>query len=454
MFTNRPAKNGRTTAQTEYDILAEAQSIAGSEQISADAYMIRDRVQRRLLAEADGEVDLSHIPQMHQMIETLFNRLLTEENLLYTRAVRGRLLDWVIADILGFGPLEPLLKENSITEVMVNGFDSVYIERFGKVEKTRVSFENEAHLMRIIDRIVAPLGRRVDESSPMVDARLPNGYRVNVIIPPLSLVGPMLTIRKFAQTPYTAQDLVANGTVTSSLANFLKACVEARVNIVISGGTGSGKTTLLNVVSAFIPTNERIITIEDIAELQLKQEHVGRLEKRPSNVEGKGEVTIRQLVINSLRMRPDRIIVGEARGGEALDMLQAMNTGHDGSMTTIHSNSPRDTLRRIETMVLMAGLELPLKAIREQVSSAIELVVHMERMRDGTRKVVHVAEVQGMEGETILMQDLFLFDQTGIQNGRVIGALKSTGLRPKFAEKFAINNIELPIEIFNVGTTL
>jgi pilus assembly protein CpaF len=454
MFTNRPAKNVRTTAPSDYDILAEAQTIAGNEQISADAYMIRDRVQRRLLAEADGEVDLSHIPQMHQMIETLFNRVLAEENLLYTRAVRARLLEWVISDILGFGPLEPLLQESSITEVMVNGFDNVYIERFGKVEKTRVTFENETHLMRIIDRIVAPLGRRVDESSPMVDARLPNGYRVNVIIPPLSLVGPMLTIRKFAQTPFTSQDLVANGTLTTSLANFLKACVEAKVNIVISGGTGSGKTTLLNVVSAFIPSNERIITIEDIAELQMKQEHVGRLEKRPSNVEGKGEVTIRQLVINSLRMRPDRIIVGEARGGEALDMLQAMNTGHDGSMTTIHSNSPRDTLRRIETMVLMAGLELPLKAIREQVSSAIELIIHMERLRDGTRKVVHVAEVQGMEGDTILMQDLFLFDQTGIQNGRVIGSLKSTGLRPRFAEKFAVNNIELPTEIFNVGVTL
>jgi len=454
MFTNRPAKNVRTIAQSNYDILAEAQTIAGTEQISADAYMIRDRVQRRLLAEADGEVDLSHIPQMHQMIETLFNRVLAEENLLYTRAVRTRLLEWVISDILGFGPLEPLLQEPSITEVMVNGFDNIYIERFGKVEKTRVTFENEAHLMRIIDRIVAPLGRRVDESSPMVDARLPNGYRVNVIIPPLSLIGPMLTIRKFAQTPFTAQDLVANGTLTSALSNFLNACVEARVNIVISGGTGSGKTTLLNVVSAFIPSNERIITIEDIAELQLKQEHVGRLEKRPSNVEGKGEVTIRQLVINSLRMRPDRIIVGEARGGEALDMLQAMNTGHDGSMTTIHSNSPRDTLRRIETMVLMAGLELPLRAIREQVASAIELIVHMERIRDGTRKVVHVAEVQGMEGDTILLQDLFLFNQSGIQNGRVIGSLKSTGLRPKFAEKFAINNIELPAEIFNAGMDL
>lgn len=454
MFTNRPAKNARSAAPTEYDLLAEAKSAGGSEQISADAYMIRDRVQRRLLSEADGEVDLTHIPQMHQMIEALFNKVLAEENLLYTRAVRARLLEWVIADILGFGPLEPLLSEPTITEVMVNGFDTVYIERYGKVEKTKVTFENEAHLMRIIDRIVAPLGRRVDESSPMVDARLPNGYRVNVIIPPLSLIGPMLTIRKFAQTPYTAQDLVANGTLTPALVNFMKACVEARVNLVISGGTGSGKTTLLNVVSAFIPTTERIITIEDIAELQLKQEHVGRLEKRPSNVEGKGEVTIRQLVINSLRMRPDRIIVGEARGGEALDMLQAMNTGHDGSMTTIHSNSPRDTLRRIETMVLMAGLELPLKAIREQVSSAIELIVHMERLRDGTRKVVHVAEVQGMEGETILMQDLFLFDQSGIQNGRVIGGLKSTGLRPKFAEKFAINNIELPIEIFNVGTVV
>ncbi len=451
MFINRPAKNGHTITPTDYDVLAEAKSVGASDHITADAYMIRDKVQRKLLSEADGEVDLTHIPQMHQMIESLFTRVLTEENLLYTRAVRSRLLDWVIADILGFGPLEPLLNEPSITEVMVNGFDNVYIERFGKVEKTRISFENEGHMMRIIDRIVSPLGRRVDESSPMVDARLPNGFRVNVIIPPLSLVGPMLTIRKFAQTPFTSQDLVANGTLTTSLVNFLRACVEARVNIVISGGTGSGKTTLLNVVSAFIPSHERIITIEDIAELQLKQEHVGRLEKRPPNVEGKGEVTIRQLVINSLRMRPDRIIVGEARGGEALDMLQAMNTGHDGSMTTIHSNSPRDTLRRIETMVLMAGFELPLRAIREQVSSAIELIIHMERLRDGTRKVVHVAEVQGMESDTIIMQDLFLFDQTGIQNGRVIGSLKSTGLRPKFAEKFAINNIELPGEIFNVG---
>jgi pilus assembly protein CpaF len=361
------------------------------------------------------------------------------------------LLDWVLDDITGFGPLEPLLKDPSITEVMANGHQNIYIERNGKIEKTNVVFENEAHLMRIIDRIVSPLGRRVDEASPMVDARLPNGYRVNATIPPLSLDGPLLTVRKFAQTPYTAQDLIANGSMTPPLVAFLKACVQARVNMIISGGTGSGKTTLLNVVSAFIPSHERIVTIEDTAELQLKQEHVIRVEYRPPNIEGRGEVTIRQLVINALRMRPDRIIVGEARGGEALDMLQAMNTGHDGSMTTIHSNSPRDTLRRVETMVLMAGMELPLRAIREQVASAVDLVVHMERLRDGTRKVVQVSEVQGMEGESIVMQDLFQFEQTGIMNGRVVGQLKSTGLRPKFAEKFAINNIELPANIFEAA---
>jgi pilus assembly protein CpaF len=449
MFPNRPGLNGRSTHLEPADPAAAtfvAESLTG---VNADVYHIRDRVQRKLLAETEGGINLSHGPQMRQMIETLFNQVLAEENLLYTRSVRNRLLDWVLDDITGFGPLEPLLKDPSITEVMANGHQNVYIERNGKIEKTNVVFENEAHLMRIIDRIVSPLGRRVDEASPMVDARLPNGYRVNATIPPLSLDGPLLTVRKFAQTPYTAQDLIANGTMTPPLVAFLKACVQARVNMIISGGTGSGKTTLLNVVSAFIPAHERIVTIEDTAELQLKQEHVIRVEYRPPNVEGRGEVTIRQLVINALRMRPDRIIVGEARGGEALDMLQAMNTGHDGSMTTIHSNSPRDTLRRVETMVLMAGMELPLRAIREQVASAIDLVVHMERLRDGTRKVVQVSEVQGMEGESIVMQDLFVFEQTGIMNGRVVGQLKSTGLRPKFAEKFAINNIELPANIFD-----
>jgi pilus assembly protein CpaF len=449
MFTNRPALNTRPRIGQAQELGPEIEGAAmPPEAIMADAYQIRDRVQRKLLAETDGDVNLSHQPQMRQMIEVLFNQVLAEENLLYTRSVRTRLLDWVAADILGYGPLEPLLNDPTVTEIMVNGHQRVYIERYGKTEKTGVSFENENHLMRIIDRIVSPIGRRVDEASPMVDARLPNGYRVNATIPPLSLEGPLLTIRKFAQTPYTAQDLIANGTLTTDLVGFLKACVEARVNAIISGGTGTGKTTLLNVLSAFIPAWERVITIEDTAELQLKQEHVIRLEKRPPNIEGKGEVTIRQLVINALRMRPDRIIVGESRGGEALDMLQAMNTGHDGSMTTIHSNSPRDTLRRVETMVLMSGMDLPLKSIREQISSAVDLVVHLDRMRDGTRKVTQVTEVQGMESDTVIMQDLFVYEQTGIVNGRVMGKLKPTGLRPKFAEKFEVNNIELPVSIF------
>jgi pilus assembly protein CpaF len=449
MFTNRPAMNNGRSAPSGTGSLDNILTVEAAGGVSADVYHIRDRVQRKLLTETEGEVNLTHIPQMRQMIETLFNQVLAEENLLYTRSDRAVLLEWVVADILGYGPLEPLLRDPSITEVMANGPKDIYIERNGKISKTQVVFEDEDHLMRIIDRIVAPLGRRVDESSPMVDARLPSGYRVNATIPPLSLDGPLLTIRKFATTPFTAQDLIANGTMTPRLVAFLKACVEARINLVVSGGTGSGKTTLLNVASAFIPGSERVITIEDTAELQLKQPHVLRLEKRPPNVEGKGEVTIRQLVINALRMRPDRIIVGEARGGEALDMLQAMNTGHDGSMTTIHSNSPRDTLRRIETMVLMAGMELPLKAIREQVASAIELVAHMERLRDGTRRVIKVSEVQGMEGDSIVMQDLFVFDQTGIQNGRVIGALKSTGLPPRFTEKFEVNGIELPANLFD-----
>jgi pilus assembly protein CpaF len=447
MFSNRPALDIQyspdTATMTELGLNG-----LGSAELQADVYRIRDLVQTRLLAETEGEIALRDQPQIRSMIETFFNKILAEENLLYGRAQRTALLEWIWADILGYGPLEPLLKDETVTEVMVNGSNDVYIERYGIIERTGVTFQDDSHVMRIIDRIVSPLGRRVDESTPMVDARLPTGYRINATIPPLSLDGPILTIRKFAHTPYTAQDLIANGTLTPHLVAFIKASVEARINMIISGGTGTGKTTLLNVVSAFIPSNERIVTIEDTAELQLKQEHVVRTEYRPPNIEGRGEVTIRQLVINALRMRPDRIIVGEARGGEALDMLQAMNTGHDGSLTTIHSNSPRDTLRRVETMVLMAGMELPLKAIREQLSSAIDLVVHMGRLRDGTRKVVQVSEVQGMEGESIVMQDIFKFKQVGLQNGRVIGKLESTGLRPKFAEKFAMNSIELPPEIF------
>lgn len=445
MFTNRPAINVKTTTHHPTADVVDTNNIGS---ISADVYHIRDRVQSKLLAETDGEVTTSHVPQMRQMITTFFNQVLAEENLLYTRATRANLLEWVLADILGYGPIDPLLKDGTITEIMVNGPHEIFVERSGLIEKTKVTFENDTHLMRIIDRIVSPIGRRVDESSPMVDARLPSGFRVNATIPPLSLDGPLLTIRKFAQTPYTSQDLVANGTLSPEIVAFIRACVEARINLVISGGTGSGKTTLLNVISAFIPDNERIITIEDTAELQLGQEHVIRVEYRPPNIEGKGEVTIRRLVINALRMRPDRIIVGEARGGEALDMLQAMNTGHEGSMTTIHSNGPRDTLRRIETMTLMAGTELTLKAIREQVASAIELVIHMSRLRDGSRKVVQVSEVQGLEGDTIVMQDIFSFEQTGFQDNRVLGALKPTGLSPLFAEKFVANSIVLPEGIF------
>ncbi len=450
MFTNRPAvqtrPGGAIPPRGPAAAVPGASTAPG--RVMADGYHIRDRVQAKLLSETQGEVNLSHVAQMRQMIETFFNQVLAEENLIYMRADRQNLLEWVISDILGYGPLEPLLQDDTITEIMCNGAHDVYVERRGMIEKTEVAFENEAHLMRIIDRIVSPLGRRVDEASPMVDARLPSGYRVNATIPPLTLGGPALTIRKFARTPYTAQDMIANGSLTTGLAAFLKASVEARVNVLISGGTGSGKTTMLNVVSAFIPTYERIITIEDTAELQLKQEHIVRMEYRPPNTEGKGEVTIRRLVINALRMRPDRIVVGEVRGGEALDMLQAMNTGHDGSLTTVHSNSPRDTLRRIETMVLMAGMDLPLRAIREQIASAIDLVVHLERLRDGTRRVTQVSEVQGMESDNVIMQDIFMFEQTGMQNGRVLGVLKPTGLRPKFADKFALNNIELPADVF------
>jgi len=447
MFSNRPALDQQFGTDLAARIDPALSGIDSPEMLS-DVYRMRDLIQRRLLAETEGEIQLRDQPQIRGMIDKIFSQIQIEENLLYSRPQRTQILDWILADILGYGPLEPLLQDETITEIMVNGPGRIYVERHGMIENSGITFQDDAHVMRIIDRIVSPIGRRVDESTPMVDARLPNGYRVNATIPPLSLDGPLLTIRKFAQTPFTAQDLIANGTLNPQIVAFIKGSVEARINIIISGGTGTGKTTLLNVVSAFIPPNERIVTIEDTAELQLKQDHVVRTEYRPPNIEGRGEVTIRQLVINSLRMRPDRIIIGESRGGEALDMLQAMNTGHDGSLSTIHSNSPRDTLRRLETMVMMAGMDLPLKAIREQIASAIDLVVHMDRLRDGTRKVVKVAEVQGMEGENVVMQDIYHFVQTGIQNGRVMGKLESTGLRPKFAEKFVINGIDLPADIF------
>jgi pilus assembly protein CpaF len=442
LFTNRPALNGKTATKEglNQDNFAEFEK---------DYYIIRDQVQNRLLSQSHVDLSLYEKEKVRQIIEKCFNESLEEKNYLFDFNIREKLLTKLIADITGYGPIEPLLNDDEITEIMVNGHETVYVERFGRIEPTKVHFEDDAQLRLVIDRIISPLGRRVDESMPMVDARLPNGYRVNATIPPLSLEGPVLTIRKFAAIPFTAQDLIANGSLTTQLISFLRACVESRINLVISGGTGAGKTTLLNVISTFIPSQERIITIEDTAELQLNQRHVVRLEKRPPNIEMKGEITIRQLVINSLRMRPDRIVVGECRGGEALDMLQAMNTGHDGSMTTIHSNGPRDALRRIETMVLMAGFDLPLKAIREQIASSVQLVVHMDRLRDGTRKVVQVSEVQGLEGDTLVMEDIYLFQQTAYKNNLVIGSLKPTGLRPSFLTKIKENSIELGESVFS-----
>jgi pilus assembly protein CpaF len=412
---------------------------------------LKTRVQTKLLSEIDPSVDVSKVTEVRKTIQDLFDQILVEENFILSRTEKSRLFEQITAEILGFGPLQPLLEDDTVTEIMVNGPKSIYVERRGKLQKVPISFESNEHVMRIIDRIVAPLGRRIDESSPYVDARLPDGSRVNAVIPPISLVGPVLTIRKFSKNPFTLDQLVQFGSITAEGITFLDACVKARVNIVISGGTGSGKTTLLNVLSSFIPEDERIVTIENAAELQLRQDHVVTLESRPSNIEGKGEITIRDLVVNALRMRPDRIIVGEIRDEAALDMLQAMNTGHDGSMTTAHSNSPRDTLARIETMALMAGYDMPVRAIREQISSAVQLVVHQERMRDGTRKVVNITEVSGMEGDVITMTDIFIFEQVGFENNKVIGRMRPTGLRPKFMDKIEASGIHLPPSVFGIG---
>jgi pilus assembly protein CpaF len=412
---------------------------------------LKTRVQNRLLSELDPSMDITRVNEVRSTIQDLFEQVLAEENIVLSRPERQRLFEQISAEILGYGPIQPLLEDETITEVMVNGAKNIYIERAGKIVRVPMAFESDEHVMRIIDRIVAPLGRRIDESSPYVDARLPDGSRVNAIIPPISLVGPVLTVRKFAKNPITLEQLIQYGTITPEALQFLKACVESKLNMIISGGTGSGKTTLLNILSQYIPGDERIVTVENAAELQLRQEHVVTLESRPPNIEGRGEVTIRQLVINCLRMRPDRIIVGEIRDEAALDMLQAMNTGHDGSMTTAHSNSPRDTLARLETMVMMAGMELPIRAIREQVSSAIDLIIHQERMRDGTRKVVNITEVSGMEGDVITMTDIFVFEQSGFEGGKIIGRLRPTGLRPKFMEKIETSGIHLPPSIFGIG---
>lgn len=412
---------------------------------------VREKVQQFLVNEIKTMNDAQEPAEIRRLIEPVFNQALADVNLVVSRVEREQMLEMIMADILGYGPIQPLLDRDDISEVMVNGPKQVYIEQGGKLLLTDVKFVDDDHVMRIIERIVAPLGRRIDEASPMVDARLPDGSRVNAIIPPLSLVGPCLTIRKFKKDPLKVDDLIRFGTFTPEFSQFVRACVMARLNIVISGGTGSGKTTLLNVLSSFIPEDERIVTIEDAAELQLQQPHVVRLEKRPPNIEGKGEISIRDLVVNSLRMRPDRIVVGEVRGGETLDMLQAMNTGHDGSMTTVHSNSARDTLNRIETMVLMAGMELPLRAIRQQIASAVDLIIHQERMRDGSRKVVQCSEIVGMEGDMIVMQDIFTFEQTGVDdNGKILGELRPTGLRPRINDRIQDAGIHLPPSIFGM----
>src|SRR5215211_4290869 len=410
---------------------------------------IRSRVQNKLIGELDPKLDLANAAKVRQQVEDIFNTILDSENIVLTRTERARMFESIAADILGFGPLEILLNDTEISEIMVNGPRNIYIERKGKLTKSDVIFNNDEHVMRVIDRIISPLGRRCDESSPMVDARLPDGSRVNAVIRPISLVGPCLSIRKFKKEGITVEDMIRFGSLTREMAEFLSACVRARLNIVVSGGTGSGKTTTLNALSSFIPEDERIITVENAAELQLRQDHVVTLESRPPNVEGKGEISIRDLVINCLRMRPERIVVGECRGGEALEMLQAMNTGHDGSMTTLHANTPRDAIARIETMVLMAGMDLPVRAFREQIASAVQLIVQLSRLKDGSRKIINITEVQGMEGDVVVLQDVFLFEQTGLdERGKIIGQLRPTGIRPKFVEVFESQNIYLPPNIF------
>jgi pilus assembly protein CpaF len=405
------------------------------------AYLIQN-IDQKLLEKGDEAL-------LRRRVEELVEEKLRSEKLPFSRQMRNRLVSDMADEILGFGPIEPLLRDPTVTEVMVNRPDQVYCERFGKLELTDIQFRDLQHIRHVIDKIVTPLGRRVDESSPMVDARLPDGSRVNAIISPLSLNGPVLTIRKFSVDPYTVEDLIGFGTLTQGMAAFLAACVKIKLNILVSGGSGAGKTTLLNVLSSFIPEGERVVTVEDAAELKLHQPHVVRLESRPPNIEGKGEIKIRDLVRNCLRMRPDRIVVGEVRGGEALDMLQAMNTGHEGSISTVHSNTPRDALARLETMVMMSGMDLPSRAIREQIAAAVHMIVQVGRLSDGSRKVVNVTEIQGMEGNVIVLQDLFTFQQKGVgEGGKVLGTIQATGMVPKFIDRFNAASIHLPAEIF------
>lgn len=403
-------------------------------------------IQKEILATIDLKKEHD---DLDQQIDRLVQEMLKEEESYRKVIDRKKVTADLVNELTGFGPINPLLLDESVSEVMVNGPDRVYCERNGRLELTDIVFRDNEHVLNVIERIVAPIGRRIDESSPMVDARLPDGSRVNAIIPPLALNGPTITIRKFSKDPYTIRDLISFGTVTEEMALFIEACVKARLNIFVSGGTGSGKTTTLNVLSSFIPSDERIVTIEDAAELQLTQDHVVTLESRPANIEGNGQISIRDLVKNSLRMRPDRIVIGEVRGAEALDMLQAMNTGHDGSLATGHSNSPRDMISRLETMVLLAGIDLPIKAIRDQISGALDVIVQQSRLKDGTRRIVKITEVQGLEGDIIVLQDIFVYEQTGVDaSGKIRGKLIPTGVRPKFYEKLETSGIYIPPHVF------
>jgi pilus assembly protein CpaF len=434
------------------DLMATFRRIRGTEQPQKEQreqMSKQHELKNRLYKQIFSELKDDNVEEIIPKLDAMAIEIMKEDESFRGKVDRKKVIDELSNDLTGFGPINPLLLDPDISEVMVNGPNQVYVERKGKIELSYVQFRDDEHVMNIIDKIVAPIGRRIDESSPMVDARLPDGSRVNAIIPPLALKGPTITIRKFSKDPFTIENLINFGTVTREMATFLDACVKAKLNIFVSGGTGSGKTTTLNVLSSFIPSDERIITIEDAAELQLWQEHVISLESRPANIEGKGAITIRDLVKNSLRMRPERIIIGEVRSGEALDMLQAMNTGHDGSLATGHSNSPRDMISRLETMVLMAGIDLPVKAIREQIAGAIDLIIQQSRLKDGSRKITHITEVQGMEGDVIVLQDIFAFEQYGLdENGKVIGKLIPTGVRPKFYERLESAGINIPSSVF------
>jgi pilus assembly protein CpaF len=440
-----PPSSG-VSAPPEAPSLRRATTPSGARGISQQT---KQEILKAVINALDKSTDITDPVRVRQEILTTFEQVMqTADVPVLTRTDRLALFEEIVSDITGFGPIDPLLRDESVSEIMVNGPFKVYVERKGRLELSDVKFLNDQHVRRIIDRIISPLGRRCDESTPMVDARLPDGSRVNAIIPPLALDGSTLTVRKFSKTPLTVDDLVRFGSLTPESVQFLRACVMGRLNIIVAGGTGSGKTTLLNVLSSFIPEDERIVTVEDAAELQLRQEHVVRLETRKENIEGRGAVTVRDLVVNTLRMRPDRIVVGECRGGEALDMLQAMNTGHDGSLTTAHANSPKDTLSRLETMSLMAGIDLPLRVVREQIASAVSLIVFQERLRDGSRRVTYITEIVGLQGENYITQDLFRFELNGIQDNRIQGALLPTGNKPSFLQRLEDEGVGLPEEFF------